>query len=70
MDDLVGRSFTIADGRYRIVDVRRLSGDAMVYAELLEAGGGTREPAGPRPAPRTAFHYDDIVPLLDGPVGA
>ncbi len=64
MDDLVGRSFTIADGHYRIVDVRRLSGDAMVYAELLEARS-PEQPSGPRSAPRTAFHYDDIAALLD-----
>ncbi|MEQ8861055.1 MAG: hypothetical protein RIC56_20600 [Pseudomonadales bacterium] len=71
MKDLVGRSFTIADGRYRIVDVRRLVGDAMVYAERLE-GRCAAPPAradGSSCGNRTAFHYDDIAALLDAPSG-
>lgn len=59
MKNLVGRSFAIADNRYRIVDVQRLGKDAMVYAEQVgEAHGPARMPA------RTAFHYRDIAPLL------
>lgn len=71
MKNLVGRSFSIAEGRYRIVDVQRLGGDAMVYAELVESqsclaardGGARRSPG------RTAFHYGDIAPLIESPPG-
>jgi len=70
MRDLVGQCFNLADGRYRIVDVRQLGGDAMVYAELLEPGGsseGTAEPGRPAAAGRpgrTAFHFADIASML------
>lgn len=66
MKNLVGRSFALAEGRYRIVDVQRTGSDAMVYAERLEApcaAGGA--PAAPRAPGRTAFHYGDIAPLLE-----
>ena len=33
MKHLVGRIFTIGDGAFRVVDVQRLGGDALVYAE-------------------------------------
>jgi hypothetical protein len=60
MKDLVGRSFAIAEARYRIVDVRRLGSDALVYAEQVSADH--------RPvSARTAFHYRDIAPLLGSP---
>lgn len=75
MKNLVGRCFSLADGRYRIVDVRQLGGDAMVYAEPLpskEASGETLEHAGARPAGRAApnraaFHFADIAAILDAP---
>lgn len=58
---LVGRCFALADGRYRIVDVRRLGDDAMVYAESTApgadmAGNGMR---------RAAFRMRDVAPLLE-----
>lgn len=63
MKNLVGRSFRIADGRYRIVDVQRLGGDALVYAELLDdhaaEEGEVRSARG-----RTAFRYGDIAGFL------
>lgn len=72
MKNLVGQSFAIAGGHYRIVDVRRLGGDAMVYAERVcteRADGAQAASCGGAPqraAPgRTAFHYGDIAPLLD-----
>ena len=70
MKDLVGQCFNLADGRYRIVDIRQLGGDAMVYAELLEAGGSSDSAMGAasarvsaRPG-RTAFHFADIAAML------
>jgi len=61
MKNLVGRSFAVAEHRYRIVDVQRLGKDALVYAEEVSVGqhGPVRMPAA-----RTAFHYRDIAPLL------
>ena len=38
MRDLIGKSFPIADRLYRIVDVRQVAGDALVYAEPLLRG--------------------------------
>lgn len=71
MKHLVGRSFSIADGRYRIVDVQSLAGDALVYAERMETlsqpvACGSHAPA----RPRTAFHYGDIAGLLEAPGSA
>ena len=67
MKNLVGQSFSLAEGRYRIVDVRRLGGDALVYAERVEGGSaaGTGERKAPRPPGRTAFHYGDIARYLE-----
>lgn len=67
MNNLVGKMFCLAQGRYRIVDVRRLSGDAMVYAERVEAGAAVDAPLAPSGSPRAAFHYDDIAALLEAP---
>ena len=67
MKNLVGQSFSLAEGRYRIVDVRRLGGDALVYAERVESGcaAGTGGRRGPRSPGRTAFHYGDIARYLE-----
>lgn len=67
MKDLVGKSFLLADGRYRIVDVQQLGRDAMVYAERLQGGAATTlDPRGRGEIiPRTAFHYGDIANLLE-----
>ena len=57
MKELLGRTFSVANGRYRVVDVRQLNGEAMVYAEELETQ---------RPKPqRMAFHYADIADLVE-----
>jgi len=67
MKDLVGRCFNLADGRYRIVDIRQLGGDAMVYAELLGPENPIEERVGDAVAAglgRTAFHYADIAAML------
>ena len=70
MRNLVGRCFNLADGRYRVVDIRQLGGDAMVYAELLAAEPGLMDSdatgplaTGGRPG-RMAFHYTDIAAAL------
>lgn len=69
MKHLVGRIFSLADGNYRIVDVQRLGGDALVYAEQEPGRAGvTADPAGP--VPRSAFHYGDIAELLEEAPGA
>jgi len=68
MQDLVGQCFSLAEGRYRIVDVRNLAGESMIYAEKLHED--RREPAGPASGHRhqhphrAAFHYNDIVEYL------
>jgi hypothetical protein len=68
---LIGQSFPLADRVYRIVDVRQVAGDAMIYAEPVfepaEAGParvGQLPPAGPARAARAAFHYRDIAAHL------
>jgi hypothetical protein len=59
MKHLLGRDFSVAEGRYRIVDVRQVGRDALVYAEPLERHDGAAKPV------RAAFHYKDIANLLD-----
>lgn len=70
MKNLVGQSFSLAAGRYRIVDVRRLGGDALVYAERVEGAAGGGEHGTGRPPGRTAFHYGDIARYLEEGRGA
>lgn len=60
MQDLVGQCFSLGDERYRIVDVRYVGGESMVYAEELRKVNGP-QPHLPR---RAAFHYTDIVKYL------
>ncbi len=78
MKDLVGTCFSVADGRYRIVDVRQMGGDVMVYAEPVPAEStaardaqdeGARPP-GPAAPNRAAFHYADIASILGVPRSA
>jgi len=60
MQDILGRIFSVGDGQYRVVDVRQLSGEIMVYAEQ------TAEPVTEEPRPRrAAFHYGDIAGRLE-----
>tara|TARA_Y100001933_G_scaffold248189_2_gene281809 strand:- start:869 stop:1075 length:207 start_codon:yes stop_codon:yes gene_type:complete len=64
MKHLVGRIFTIGDGAFRVVDVQRLGGDALVYAEAQPDSAAVRpEPA--MPPARMAFHYGDIADALE-----
>lgn len=69
MKHLVGRIFSLADGDYRIVDVQRLGGDALVYAEQ-QTGRADASGDDAGPAPRSAFHYGDIAELLEAARGA
>lgn len=69
MNRLVGQVFSLAQGRYRIVDVQRLSGDAMVYAERLDGCMPADGPLAPGRSPRAAFRYADIAALLEGATG-
>ena len=77
MRNLIGQSFPLADRVYRIVDVRQVAGDAMIYAEPAEpqgsanalgsaAGSGPAraQALGPARAARAAFHYRDIAAHL------
>jgi len=67
MRHLIGQSFPLADRVYRIVDVRQVAGDAMIYAEPVAAGQpATGQPlaAGPQRGARAAFHYRDIAAHL------
>ena len=60
MQDILGRTFSVGEGEYRVVDVRQLSGEVMVYAEQTTEGAvGERTPA------RAAFHYGDIAGRLE-----
>ena len=70
MRELVGQTFAVAGGRYRVVDVRRMSGETMVYAEdagRANAGLTQAGPAALGKLQRTAFHYGDIAGLLITP---
>lgn len=67
MKNLVGKVFSLAQGRYRIVDVQRLSGDAMVYAERMEACAAVEGATAVLRSPRAAFRYADIAVYLDAP---
>lgn len=59
MRELLGRTFSVAEGEYRVVDVRQLSGEVMVYAEpTARDRGADRRPR------RAAFHYGDIAARL------
>lgn len=60
MQDILGRTFSVGDGEYRVVDVRQLSGEVMVYAEQT----ADEEVAEKKPR-RAAFHYGDIAGRLD-----
>jgi hypothetical protein len=60
MQEILGRTFSVGNGEYRVVDVRQLSGELMVYAEqTTEQASEGRQPR------RAAFHYGDIAGRLD-----
>lgn len=61
MQDILGQTFSVGDGQYRVVDVRQLSGEVMVYAE--QTASEVTEDRRPR---RAAFHYGDIAARLEG----
>ena len=56
MEKILGKEFHIDQVKYRVVDVRNIGGDTMVYAE--SALDDT-----PRPN-RAAFHLVDVEPFL------
>ena len=58
VENLIGRSFTIDESQYQVVDVRNIDGEVMVYAEPPHAKG-------PR---RAAFRLNDIALRLDDSV--
>jgi len=60
MQELLGQTFRVGEETYRIVDVRQLSGERMVYAESLAES----EDGKPRRPRRAAFHYGDIATRL------
>jgi uncharacterized protein (UPF0179 family) len=70
MRNLVGRCFSLADGRYRIVDVRQMGGDAMVYAEPMSAEDPDSMPSAAAAPNRAAFHFTDIAAMLEAPRSA
>ena len=61
MQDILGQTFSVGDGEYRVVDVRQLSGEVIVYAEQTAA-----EASENRRPHRAAFHYGDIAGRLEG----
>ena len=60
MRELLGRTFSVAEGEYRVVDVRQLSGEVMVYAEATSP-----DRTSDRRPKRAAFHYGDIAGRLE-----
>lgn len=64
MQELLGRTFSVGEGEYRVVDVRQLSGELMVYAEELAT-----EASDERKPKRAAFHYGDIATRLEAAAG-
>ena len=62
MQELLGQTFTLADGHYKVVDVRQMSGEAMIYAEKVNTENIDKDDRRPR---RAAFHYGDIANLLN-----
>ncbi len=75
MLELVGKTFSVGEGEYRVVDVRQLSGELMVYAEEMDSNAPAQSQSqvqAQRKPRRAAFHYGDIAtrfeaPLLDKP---
>lgn len=61
MHELLGRTFSVGEGEYRVVDVRQLSGEVMVYAESMAHGRSAEQRT-----KRAAFHYGDIASRLQG----
>jgi hypothetical protein len=59
MQDILGRTFSVGTGEYRVVDVRQLSGEMMVYAEPLGQRDDSHKPK------RAAFHYNDIAGRIE-----
>ena len=51
MKELLGKTFSLDDDSYTIVDVRKIDGEMMVYAEPPETARGPG---------RAAFRYADI----------
>jgi len=63
MQDLVGQYFSLADEQYRIVDVRSVGSDAVIFAEKTDDTRSAGLPGHRRPR-RAAFHLGDIAPYL------
>lgn len=64
MQDILGQIFSVGDGEYRVVDVRQLSGEVMVYAEPTTVDS-VDQPTTEKMPRRAAFHYGDIASRLD-----
>mgnify|MGYP001823080088 CR=1 FL=1 len=64
MQELVGQCFSLADQQYRIVDVRFVGSDSMVYAEKADPAARPTLVSSRRHPQRAAFHYNDIAPYL------
>jgi len=68
MRNLIGQSFPLADRVYRIVDVRQVAGDAMIYAEPVAIA---TEGAAPVAAATGAVQgWSGAPPLASGPARA
>ncbi len=67
MQELVGKTFSVGEGEYRVVDVRQLSGELMVYAEEMDSNAPAQSQAQRKPR-RAAFHYGDIATRFEAPL--
>ena len=69
MQELVGKIFSVGEGEYRVVDVRQLTGELMVYAEEMDSNAPAQTPTQAQRKPRrAAFHYGDIATRFEAPL--
>ena len=61
MQDLIGRIFRLDEHSYIITDVRNISAETMVYAEVVATDSQAQE----TPARRAAFRFADIESRLE-----
>jgi hypothetical protein len=68
MRNLIGQSFPLADRVYRIVDVRQVAGDAMIYAEPVAFATEGAEPVADGSG--ASQGWSGAPPLAAGPARA
>ena len=64
MHELIGRTFSLEDTHYRVVDIRTEGVDVMIYAEPKMDAPEQGYPSG-EAVQKTAFRYLDIESLIE-----